>query len=291
MTSSPQPEVTIGAIAKEHRAGVESFEFVRNSLGLIPRIVFAVLLLASQCLAASVTPAIRCRIGLLTCLLHGVAGVVIAAWLMRAVEDHPLGGVADYYFVLLVASVAGQFTMSAFRLYRPVKNDHRHRWSPGEPWPWLLRLYVRLFRRFAKKPEVIAFLAEPLFLLVVAGALALIEPALGRTDSDSPLPGVWAIPVLGAVGCVAMGCVAVTKKAWRAQLVRDAAADQKGAAEYFASHTIEEALRGVEGVASIGPMRTGRERLADARTSALRRVSQVRLGMADAMRRVKGGAR
>jgi uncharacterized membrane protein YeaQ/YmgE (transglycosylase-associated protein family) len=264
--SQPPDPLSLSSIVDKQERTQRNLDAVTTQLKLIPRMIFMLCILASACLAASVTPLLRRRMGLLTSAVHGLTGVVVASIIVGAVMDGPFGGPAQLVLSCLFCSVVGQLVFAVFRLYAPStggggggasgggSGKHLHRWSPGEPWPWLVWLYVLVFRRFAGKAHAVSMVAEPALLLVIALALALVEPAApAGTSAAATGLGVWCWPALGALGCLLHAAALRTREAWRIQVLLDHEMDQEGLSQSLAGRSIASALREAEGVASIGP--------------------------------------
>lgn len=245
-------ELTLGAIAEHQERTTRSVAAVTQTLALVPRVIFMIATLLSASLAASATPLLRCRMGLLACLIYGSFGVLTAAGLTLGVADRAYGGWADTALFLLFCSVAGQFGYACIRLYHPGRGAHLHRWSGGEPWPVLARLYALVSRRFAVGGHAVAIVAEPVLLLLIAVVMLAIQP--GEMREDVLVPGVWVWPAAAAGGCLAHALAVRTREAWRIQVLLDHEHDQAGLAENLRHRSLASAMREAEGYAAIdGP--------------------------------------
>lgn len=251
----PQPgdarELTLGAIADRQERTTRTIAAAAQTLALVPRVVFMVATLLTASLAASATPFLRYRMGILACVVYGSCGLFAAAFFALRLADHSYGAWADHAIFALFCCLAAQLGYACVRLYFPKRGGHIHRWSGGEPWPWLMRLYSLVLPRIARggSGHSIAIVAEPALLLLIAAGMAAVAP--GEVRDGALIPGVWVWPAAAAAGCLLHALSVRTREAWRIQVLLDHEHDQAGIAEALRDRSLASATRDAEAFAVI----------------------------------------
>lgn len=299
--SGSSPELTLGAVADHQERTTRTIAAATQTLALVPRVIFMLATLLTASLAASATPFLRCRMGILACLVYGSFGLFTAAFFALGLADHSYGAWADHALFVLFCCLAAQLGYACVRLYFPKRGGHIHRWSGGEPWPWLMRLYTLLLPRIVRGGSVhsVAIVAEPALLLLVAAVMAAVAP--GEVRDGVVIPGLWTWPAAAAAGCLLHALSIRTREAWRMQVLLDHEHDQAGIAEALRDRSLASATREAEAFAAIAGAPLGAGGFggvggAGGLSSLLRRpvgevVAEVAGRFSDRLRRMKGEAR
>lgn len=249
MTTDPgtQDPFSFDNLERTFAGSQKASNLALGALPLLARLVFAVLTIAAGSLAAMATPLLRTRMGVSAIFILGPTGALLLALCVQIARHSPLHPLMLGWLLLLWLVSLVQFLRGLQRLAVPNRSNHVHRWSGGQPRRIFNRIWWRVLGDRAGDPRWLVLVAEPVFLVAVAIALAIAEWFMGGSEG---VP-VWVIPLAAAAGDIAQGIIQAARSAWRLQLLRDQQEEQTDLSKTMLAVSTDLSEREAEGVASI----------------------------------------